>query len=320
MVNIDEAMQSTAKELTDFMVTLDINKMGLGVDITKGKKLRGSITILISKSLSGDPKKAFEFASAVELIHLGSIVHDDIIDEHQERRGSIPLNILKGAKLAVLTGDRMFSLATKIASTSGNKEAIEVADAMETVLSGAMKEVSLNEFIKDSFTGQVADKFYPKMISLKTAGLFKSAGRFGAMTATDEKHIINQFGNFGEYVGMAYQIADDLTDIIKMAEGKTEPEIGNIISILPAVLHYNKDKIKRTPFSLISGRIDIGEIVELVSSIDMSDKMKNNIAQNITAAETVIESLEKQNDFTDLLSRVPEYCVEKILDEVGEKL
>lgn len=320
MTKIEEFMQGTAKELTTFMETLDINKMGLGVDISKGKKLRGSMTILISKALSGDQKKAFEFASAVELIHLGSIVHDDIIDEHQERRGSVPLNILKGAKLAVLSGDRMFSLATKIASTSGNKEAIEVADAMETVLSGAMKEISINEFIKDSFTGQIADKFYHKMIALKTAGLFKSAGRFGAMSATNEKHIINAFGNFGESLGMAYQIADDLTDIIKMAEGKAEPEIGNIISILPAVFHYNKDKIKRTPFSIISGRMDIGEIVELIASIDMSEKMRSDIIMNIKAAVDNIKSLEKQNEFTELLVALPEYCVGKILDEVGERL
>lgn len=320
MTKIEEFMQGTAKELTTFMETLDINKMGLGVDISKGKKLRGSMTILISKALSGDQKKAFEFASAVELIHLGSIVHDDIIDEHQERRGSVPLNLLRGAKLAVLSGDRMFSLATKIASTSGNKEAIEVADAMETVLSGAMKEISINEFIKDSFTGQIADKFYHKMIALKTAGLFKSAGRFGAMSATNEKHIINAFGNFGESLGMAYQIADDLTDIIKMAEGKAEPEIGNIISILPAVFHYNKDKIKRTPFSIISGRMDIGEIVELIASIDMSEKMRSDIIMNIKAAVDNIKSLEKQNEFTELLVALPEYCVGKILDEVGERL
>lgn len=318
--NINEFMQTTAKELTAFMETLEINKMGLEVDITKGKKLRGSMTILISKAVSGDLRKAFEFASAVELIHLGSIVHDDIIDEHKERRGSVPLNLLKGAKLAVLSGDRMFSLATKIASTSGNKEAIEVADAMETVLSGAMKEISINEFIKDSFTGQVADKFYHKMIALKTAGLFKSAGRFGAMSATDEKHIINRFGNFGESVGMAYQIADDLTDIIKMADGKTEPEIGNIISILPAVIHYNKDKIKRTPFSIISGRMDVGEILELISSIDMSGNMKSDIIIHIKNATDNIKSFEKQNEFTELLTELPGYCVDKILDEVGEKL
>ncbi len=320
MINIDEFVKTTAKDLTDYMNSLKINDMNLGVDITKGKKLRGSLVVLVSNCLTGDKIKAMEFASAVELIHLGSLVHDDIIDEHKERRGSIPLNLLQGAKFAVLTGDRMFSLATKIASKSGNKEAIEVSEAMEAVLSGAMKEISIAEFAKDVLSGQVADKFYLKMIQLKTAGLFRSAGRFGAMAATQKPSIVDLFGNYGEAIGMAYQMADDLTDIIKMSEGTDEPDLGNIISIVPAVLHYNKDKIKRAPFSIIAGRIDIEQILEIITSMDMSDKIKTDINDNIKQAETIVNDFEIQNEFTELLKELPGYCINQILSEVNERL
>ncbi len=320
MVKIDEFIKTTAQELTEYMGTLKINDMELGVDVTKGKKLRGSLVILVSKCIGGDSEKSLEFASAVELIHLGSLVHDDVIDEHQERRGSIPLNLLKGAKWAVLTGDRMFSLATKIASKSGNKEAIEVAGAMEAVLSGAMKEISLSEFAKDMLTGQVADKFYYKMIGLKTAGLFRSAGRFGAMAATEKSSIIELFGNYGEAVGMAYQISDDLADIIRLSDGSKEPDIGNIISTVPAVLHYNKQYVKQAPFAMMSGRISVDKILDMITSIDMSDKMKEDIRTQINQAETIIESFEIQNEFSELLKELPQYCVNKQLEEVGEKL
>ncbi len=320
MQKIEEFIKTTAGELTEFMSNLDINEMKIGVDVNKGKKLRGSMTILISKCLSGDNKKAFEFASAVELIHIGSLVHDDIIDEHQERRGSIPLNLFKGAKWAVLTGDRMFSLATKIASTSGNKEAIEVADAMENVLAGAMKEISVNEFFKDMLSGEVAEKFYYKMIGLKTAGLFRSAGRFGAMSATEQQHIINTFGNYGQSVGIAYQLSDDLTDIIKLAEGKEEPDIGTLISIVPAVFHYNKDYVKRAPFTLMAGRISVDKILDMITSIDMSEKIKADIRSNINEATKMVENFEIQNEFTDLLKKLPEYYINQILTEVDEKL
>lgn len=321
-MKMDEFIKTTAEELTEFMSNLDINEMKIGVDVNKGKKLRGSLAILVSKCLSGDKIRSMEFASAVELIHLGSLTHDDIIDEHPLRRGSIPINILKGAKFAVLTGDRCFSLATKIASKSGNKEAIEVSEAMEAVLSGAIKEISVAEFAKDMFTGQIADKFYLKMIQLKTAGLFKSAGRFGAMSATDKSSIIELFGNYGESVGMAYQMADDLTDIIKMSNGDTETDVGNIISILPAVLHYNKDKIKRAPFAMIAGRIDIAEILEIITSMDMSGKIKADIQDNINQAVSIIDNFdfEIQNEYSDYLKELPGYCVDQILLEVGEKL
>lgn len=319
-MDISEFVTTTANDLTKYMDSLKINDMGLGIDTSKGKKLRGSLVVLVSNCLSGDRIKAMEFASAVELIHLGSLAHDDVIDEHQTRRGSIPLNLLKGTKFAILTGDRCFSLANKIASKSGNKESIEVSEAMEAVLSGAIKEISVAEFARDMFSGQIADKFYLKMIQLKTAGLFKSAGRFGAMAATEKSSIVELFGNYGESIGMAYQMADDLTDIIKMSNGETEPDVGSILSIVPAVLHYNKDKIKRAPFAMIAGRINIEEILEIVTSMDMSDKIKADIQENIDQAVKIIEDFEIQNEYSELLKELPGYCVNQILSEVSEKL
>lgn len=319
-VSIENYVKTTAEDLTLFMNSLEIADMKLGVDASRGKKLRGSLTVLVSQLLGGDKTKAYEFASAVELIHLGSLTHDDIIDEHEIRRGTIPLNILKGAKWAVLSGDRMFSLATKLASKSGNKEATEVSEAMESVLSGVMKEMSVNEFMGDIASGSVAGKFYYKMIGLKTAGLFKSAGRFGAMSSTDKQDIVNMFGDYGYYVGTAYQIADDLTDIIKMGEGKKEPDVGSIISIVPAVFNYNKDYAAKIPFIIMSGRISIDKVLDMMSSIDMSKKMKEDINKYIDQAKDIVSSFEIQNEYSELLLKYPKYCVNQMLAEVEESV
>ena len=319
-IKIEDYLSSKAQEITDFMGNLELADMQLGVDVSRGKKLRGSLVMLVSEAIGGDKKKALEFASAIELIHLGSLIHDDVLDEHKERRGTIPLNVLKGAKWAVLAGDRMFSFATSIASKSGNKEAIEVADAMEAVLSGVMKELSVNEFFRDILSGDVSNKFYYKMIGLKTAGLFKSAGRFGAMTSTQKEDLVNLYGNYGHSIGVAYQIADDLTDIIKMGDGKKEPDVGSVISIIPAVFNYNKEYAKKAPFILMSGRISIDKVLEMVTSIDMSSKMKDDISNNISEAVSIIETSDIQNEYTELLKEYPEYCVNKILSEVDERL
>ncbi len=319
-LNIDEYLLSKANEITDFMNKLEFSEMKLEIDISKGKKLRGSLVLLVSETVGGDKTKALEFASAIEMIHLGSIEHDNILDEHSERRGSIPLNIIKGAKFSVLAGDRMFSFATSIASKSGNKEAMEVAGAMESVLSGAMKELSVNEFFKDILSGEVSNKFYYKTIGLKTASLFKSAGRFGAMSSTQKEDLINLYGNYGYAVGTAYQIADDLTDIIKIADGKKDLDMGSVVSIIPAVFNYNKDYAKRAPFILMSGRISIDKIFEMISSVDMSSKMKADIQKYINEAVNLIETSDIQNEYTELLKEYPEYCVNKILAEVDEQI
>ncbi len=319
-IKIEDYLSSKASELTDFMNSLKLAEMELGLDVSRGKKLRGSLTMLVSEAIGGDKKKALEFASAVELIHLGSLTHDDVLDEHSTRRGTIPLNLLKGAKFAILAGDRCFSFATSIAAKSGNKEAIEVADAMEAVLSGVMKELSVNEFFKDILTGDVTNKFYYKMIGLKTAGLFRSAGRFGAMSSTQKEDLIKLYGDYGYSVGVAYQIADDLTDIIKMGEGEKEPDMGSVVSVIPAIFNYNKEYARKAPFMLMSGRISIDKVLEMVTSIDMSEKMKTDISKNINEAVSTIENSDIQNEYTELLMEYPEYCVNKILNEVGEKL
>lgn len=319
-VDIKDYINGTAKEITDFMKGLEFAESSLNVDMNKGKKLRGCLVVLVSDMLGGDRTKALEFASAVELIHLASLTHDDVIDEHEERRGSISLNLLKGTKFAVLAGDRMFTKAIRLGSNSGKKEAQEVAEAMEAVLSGAMKEISIGEFFKDAVSGSVADKFYYHMIGLKTAGLFKSAGRFGAMTSTDKMCIVNTFGDYGYSLGVAYQIADDLADIIRMGSGTKEPELGNVISVIPAVFNYSKQNIKKMPFIMMAGRISIDSVLEMVTSLDMSDKMKDDIKKYIGESVELIETFDIQNEKSDLLKAFPKYCINQMLLEVDEKI
>lgn len=317
---INMYINEKALELTEFMNQLKINDEKLGIDLSKGKKVRGCLTLLIADSLNGNILKAKEFASAIELIHLGSITHDDVLDEHTERRKSIPLHLLKGSKFAVLTGDRLFTLATKLGSKNGGKEGLEVSEAMESVLNGAIQEIGFKDLIVDIASGDMLDKFYYKMIGLKTASLFKSAGKFGAMSFTDKASIINNYGDIGYNVGLAYQIADDLTDIIKIAEGEKDPDFGTIISLVPAVIHYNTGYAKQFPFIALSGRISIEKILETIASFDMSGKMIIDIKKILKETEDLIDTLEIQNEYTALLNKYPKYCINQILNEVGESV
>jgi len=292
------------------------------LDFTKGKKLRGILTVLVSECLGGDHNKAIAYGSAVELVHQGSIYHDDVIDQHTERRGDKPLYLVKGIKKALLMGDIMFSGATKIAAEHGGKEANEIATAMERVLKGVLTELSIEKSLQQIITGKVEENLYYKIIDLKTAALFACAAKFGAMTATDKESIQNEAFRYGMYLGEAYQIADDLVDISRMADGELDITPQNLIPLIPAVVRYNHEYLKRIPLKVLTGRIGIDEIFTMVGELDMTGKMLDDITHLLEQVDMSIEELKEaaSTDVECTLKEYSRYCVNMMLKEVGESV
>ncbi|MDO9556065.1 MAG: polyprenyl synthetase family protein, partial [Coriobacteriia bacterium] len=284
-----------------------------------GKKLRGALTVIISDCLSGDHEKAVKYGAAVEFIHQGSIVHDDILDEHDERRGKPTHVITDGIKRALLMGDMCFIQAIKIGANGGSDEAKAVALALETVLGGAMKEASIGDSIDELIYGKVEDNIYYKIIDSKTAALFGCAAQFGAMSSTPDEKARKDFFDYGMLIGRCYQIADDMTDLYKMASGDTEITPMTVIPIIPALLKYNKNMIKRLPFKMLMGKVDIVSMaMDGISDIDISGKMLADIREKMKEASEITS----RYTFADncYINQYPMFAINKILGEVGEKL
>lgn len=286
----------------------------------EGKKLRGSLAVIVSDCLGGDHEKAVKYGSAVEFVHQGSIIHDDILDEHVSRRNKPSRIITDGIKKALLTGDIMFTKAISIGAHGGSEEAKSVAKAMESVLRGAIKEASIDNLLDDILTGRVEDELYYKIIDMKTAALFACSAQFGAMSFTDKKDITEDFFEYGLLVGEAYQIADDLVDIVNMADGKKDINPINVIPIIPAIIKYNKNFIKTFPFKALSGRIGLSTIMDGFSEMDISEKMTEDIKDKIKQADTVISPYIESTKEQCLLREYSKFAVNKMLDEIGEKL
>jgi len=181
----------------------------------KGKQMR-PMFVLLSAKLHGEINdSSYRAASLVELLHTATLVHDDVVDEALERRGFFSINALWKNKIAVLVGDYLLS--------KGLLLSLENKDfAILTILSNAVKNMSEGELLQMEKTRNLNfdESIYYEIINGKTASLLASSCAAGASSVTNNTLIIEQMRDFGENVGMAFQIKDDLFDYGEAKVGK----------------------------------------------------------------------------------------------------
>lgn len=173
----------------------------------KGKQLR-PMFVLLSAKLGGEINdKTYRAASLVELLHTATLVHDDVVDESFERRGFFSINALWKNKVAVLVGDYLLSKGLLLSINNGDFRILQI-------LSTAVKQMSEGELlqIEKSRNLNLDETVYYDIIKGKTASLLSSACGAGASSTFNAEEDIVRMETFGEKVGMAFQIKDDLFD------------------------------------------------------------------------------------------------------------
>ncbi|MDE1192152.1 MAG: polyprenyl synthetase family protein [Arachidicoccus sp.] len=181
----------------------------------KGKQLR-PMFVLLSAKLGGDVNdKTYRAASLVELLHTATLVHDDVVDESFERRGFFSINALWKNKIAVLVGDYLLSKGLLLSIDNNDFRILQI-------LSTAVKQMSEGELLQmeKSRNLNLDESVYYEIIKGKTASLLSSACGAGACSTFDNEEDIIRMENFGEKVGMAFQIKDDLFDYGSSKIGK----------------------------------------------------------------------------------------------------
>jgi octaprenyl-diphosphate synthase len=181
----------------------------------KGKQMR-PMFVLLSAKLHGEINdSSYRAASLVELLHTATLVHDDVVDEAFERRGFFSINALWKNKIAVLVGDYLLS--------KGLLLSLENKDfTILTILSNAVKNMSEGELLQMEKTRNLNfdESVYYEIINGKTASLLASSCAAGASSVSSDPAVIEQMHAFGENVGMAFQIKDDLFDYGEAKVGK----------------------------------------------------------------------------------------------------
>jgi len=206
----------------------------------KGKQLRPMFVFLSAKLHAPINESTYRAASLVELLHTATLVHDDVVDESLERRGFFSINAIWKNKIAVLVGDYLLSKGLLLSTANKDFQHLEI-------LSDAVRKMSEGELLQleKSRKLNLDESIYFEIITNKTASLLASACAVGTFTTTQNIETTEIMRNFGEKVGIAFQIKDDLFDYGTEKVGKpTGNDIREKKLTLPLIYTLNKvDKI-----------------------------------------------------------------------------
>ncbi|NBU48108.1 MAG: polyprenyl synthetase family protein [Flavobacteriales bacterium] len=254
----------------------------------KGKQMRPMFVFLSAKMLGEVNQSTFDAATLVELLHTATIVHDDVVDDASERRGFFSVNALWKNKIAVLVGDYMLSRILLISIEKNNTDLLGV-------ISRAVREMSEGELLQIDKARKldITEEVYFDVIKKKTASLISSCCEAGALSVGASENR-DRMKMFGEYVGMAFQIKDDIFDYgsstkIGKPTGNDIRENKMTLPIIYALNHVEEDK-KRKLMDILKNHNDnskkINEAIEIVinaGGIQYAEKIMLDFANKALA-------------------------------------
>ncbi len=173
----------------------------------KGKKIRPLLVLLSAKVCGGINERSYRGAVLVELLHTATLVHDDVVDNADKRRGLWSINKVFKNKVAVLMGDYLLSKGLLISMEGKDYDFLEV-------ITNTVKQMSEGELLQIQKTRKldIDEETYFRVISDKTASLLETCCKIGAMSATSQPEHISAMGEFGKNLGISFQIRDDILD------------------------------------------------------------------------------------------------------------
>jgi octaprenyl-diphosphate synthase len=227
------------------------------------------LLVFLTARLNGEITEAtFVAATFIELLHTASIVHDDVVDDANERRGALSINALWNSKIAVLVGDYLLSKGMLISVEKNRFDMLEiVSEAVKSMSEGELLQLQKSRKLN------LKEEDYFKIIKSKTAALLSACTACGARSVSEDPEIIQMMKDFGENIGIAFQIRDDLLDY--EGTGLTGKTAGNDIKerkiTLPLIYALEQTTYlkKRHILGIVKNRkktkAEINEVISFVS-------------------------------------------------------
>lgn len=277
-LNLNEIKKPIEGELREFetkfraAVKTDVpllNRVMYYIVQKKGKQVRPMFVLFSAKLFGEISERTYTAASLIELLHIATLVHDDVVDDAYERRGFFSINALWKNKIAVLVGD--FLLAKGLLLSLDKKE-----HRILQITSNAVKEMSEGELlqIEKARRLDIKEEIYYEIIRKKTASLIAAACSAGASSTTSDENLIEQVRLFGENIGIAFQIKDDLLDYSEDDIGKPRGiDIKERKMTLPLIYCLNNsDRTqKRKLINIVKNHnTDKKKVQELISIVKQS--------------------------------------------------
>lgn len=314
MLKLKEIQTPIAKELELFEVRFKesmrssvplLNRITQYILKQKGKQMRPMFVFLSAGLCGGINDSTYRGASLVELLHTASLVHDDVVDNANERRGFFSINALWKNKVAVLVGDFLLSKGLLLSVASNEHDLLRiVSEAVEEMSEGELLQIEKARKL------DIEESIYFEIIKKKTASLIASCCACGASSSGASKEIVERLSEFGEKVGIAFQIKDDLFDFGTDDVGKP---VGNDI----------KEKKMTLPLIYALKQSDRAEKRRIINLVRNHSEDKEKVAEVIDFVRQsggLEYAKEKmflyQQEAFDILNSFPESEYRKALEQL----
>lgn len=258
-----------------------------------GKRIRPVFVLLAGKYGDYDINVMKNVAVALELIHMASLVHDDVIDDADLRRGQPTVKAKWDSQTAMYTGDFVFALALKLMTNIKNPEA-------HKILANTMVEVTVGEIqqIKDKYRFNQNLRDYLRRIKRKTALLIAASCQLGAIAANVEESVHKKLYLFGYFVGMSYQIIDDILDFTGTEKELGKPAGGDLLQgniTAPALFAMENKEIKKA-IETVHENMTAAEIAKIITLIKQSGAIAKSVALSDQYLDKALRILDELPD------------------------
>ncbi len=256
-----------------------------------GKRLRPKLVQLTAGiGPRNEPLRAAALAAAVELLHNATLIHDDYVDESTHRRGRPTVAAAEGPDRAVAVGDYYFAKATRLIAEIGNPEVTStVAEALEAICASQIDDVAL----RGAFPGD--HDSYLRVVRGKTAALFAAACASGAQLSEAGPEVVEALRRYGEHLGVAFQMADDMVDFSPSSGKPVGLDIRQRVLSLPLIYAADDRTVGPEVRRLLAGALgdaEVGRVAELVASSDALERVRGEARALVASAVHELENIE----------------------------
>jgi octaprenyl-diphosphate synthase len=278
-----------------------INQLGVYIVNAGGKRMRPMLTVLAARAFDYEGDEHITIAAIIEFIHTATLLHDDVVDESNMRRGRETANALFGNSASVLVGDFLYTRSFQMMTKLGNMKIMDIlSDATNIVAEGEVLQ------LMNCNDPDTTEESYFEVIYCKTAKLFEAATRLAAVIAGQDKVIEKAMQEYGKYLGTAFQLVDDIMDYTADAKamgkniGDDLAEGKPTLPLLYAMQHGNEQQTKliRDAIEHCNGMNHLDEILaamkETGSLVYTQKKAELEADKAIEALDVLPESEHKQ--------------------------
>lgn len=289
---ISSDLKKVEKELNKYVVAKDplLTETSTHLLRAGGKRIRPAFTLLAGKFFDNDLRKLIPLAVALEIIHMASLVHDDVIDASMTRRGRSTVKAKWGNRLSLHTGDFLFARSLLLISQYDDKRISEVLSRVSVEMcKGEIQQISASFDVNQ----KLRDYFY--RIKRKTALLISASCQLGAVASGASDEMIRALAKYGHNLGMAFQITDDILDIVADEEVLGKPVGGDLrqgIITLPVINALEHSSRKEHLLELVAKHskteLEVKEAIDLIKdtgaveySFDVANKYLEKAKRNL---------------------------------------